>query len=452
MPKVYKDMNVYDAAINRYDIVLNEFDNYYVSVSGGKDSSIMLQLMAQEARKFGKKFSVLYIDLEAQYQATIEHINALIDATKDVVKNWYWCALPLSLRNAVSAIQPKWICWDKKDREKWVREYPTKRKDVNLITEDSLPNGWNWFFRGMEFEEFILWFAKWFNETHGGKTAAGIGIRSDESLNRFRTIISEKKEKYKNYSWTTRVHCKSEVLDCWNFFPLYDWRTEDDWTAVAKLDLLFNPIYELMYKNGVSIHEQRLCQPYGDDQRKGLNQYRVLEPETWEKVLNRVEGVNFGNIYCRTSLLGNIKSEKPNNLTWEQYAVFLLESIGMYAPEVRDHYYTKIKTFLQWYEKNGVSIDQIPDEADRKMESAKKAASWRRIARAIEKNDFWMSRLSFGETKKDVQQLFELKKKYRNIIRPQDTDSKKLRKVAERLEEEFHEDNSENDEQGQRIL
>lgn len=434
MPKIYKDINVYDAAINRYDTVLSEFDNYYVSVSGGKDSSIMLQLMAQEARKYGKKFSVLYIDLEAQYQATIGHINALIDATKDVVENWYWCALPLSLRNAVSAIQPKWICWDKKDKKKWVREYPTKREDIVLVTEDSLPAGWDWFFRGMEFEEFILWFAKWFNETHGGKTAAGIGIRSDESLNRFRTIVSDKKERYKNYSWTTRVHCKSKVLNCWNFFPLYDWRTEDDWTAVAKLNLIFNPIYELMYKNGLSIYEQRLCQPYGDDQRKGLDQYRTLEPETWEKVLNRVEGVNFGNIYCRTSLLGNIKSEKPDNLTWEQYAVFLLESIGMYVPEVRDHYHTKIKTFLQWYKKEGISPDQIPDETDKKLESAKKAASWRRIARAIEKNDFWMSRLSFGETKKDVQRLFELKKKYHNIIRPQDTDSKKLKRVAEQLE------------------
>ena len=440
MPKIYKDIDVYRAAIERFNIVLKEFDNYYVSVSGGKDSSIMLQLMAQEARKCGKKFSVLYIDLEAQYQATISHINELVDITKDVVDIWYWCALPLSLRNAVSAIQPKWICWDKNDRDKWVRDYPAQGENVLLITEDSLLNEWNWFFKGMEFEEFILWFAKWFNESHGGRTAAGIGIRCDESLNRFRTIVSEKKERFNDYPWTTRVHCKSELLNCWNFYPIYDWRTEDDWTAVAKLDLAFNQIYELMYKNGLSIYEQRLCQPYGDDQRKGLDQFRTLEPETWEKVLSRVEGVNFGNIYCRTSLLGNIKSEKPESLTWEQYAVFLLESIGIYAPEVRDHYYVKIKTFLQWYEKEGVDVMQIPDEADKKLESAKKVASWRRIARAIEKNDFWMSRLSFGETKKDVQRLFELKKKYHNIIRPSDTDSKKLKRVAEKLEEYEKED------------
>ena len=61
MAKIYKDKNVYDAAIERYQTVFREFDNYYVSVSGGKDSSIMLQLMAQEARRAGKRFSVLYI-------------------------------------------------------------------------------------------------------------------------------------------------------------------------------------------------------------------------------------------------------------------------------------------------------------------------------------------------------------------------------------------------------
>lgn len=433
MGKIYTDKDVYSAALDRYDAVLREFDNYYISVSGGKDSSIMLQLMAQQARKAGKKFSVIYIDLEAQYASTIDHINELIDVTSDVVDRWYWCALPLSLRNAVSALSPKWICWDKKEKNKWVRDFPTKREDVDLITEDSLPDGWSWFFRGMEFEEFILWFAKWFNELNGGKSAAGIGIRTDESLNRFRTIISDSKERYKDYPWTTRVHLKSKALNCWNFFPLYDWRTEDDWTAVAKFDLRFNRIYELMYKNGVSIYEQRLCQPYGDDQRKGLDQFRTLEPESWERVLRRVEGVNFGNIYCRTSLLGNIKSEKPGGMSWEQYAVFLLESIGIYAPEVRDHYYHKIKTFLSWYEKEGVHPEDIPDEADKKLEASKKSASWRRIARAIEKNDFWMSRLSFGETKKDVERLFALKKKYRNIIRPEDTDSKRLKLVAEKL-------------------
>lgn len=412
MPKVYNDKNVLEAAWERYDIIFSNFENVYFSISGGKDSSVMLQLAARKAREHGRKFDVLFIDLEAQYKATIKHVEELLfRECRDVIRQTYWVCLPLSLRNAVSILQPKWTCWDKKDKDKWVRDMPPYDCVIN---EDNCP--WDWFRYQMEFEEFIVLFAEWYSQQHG-LSACGIAIRSDESLNRFRTIISDAKEPYKNYPWTTRVKVNQKPVDCYNFFPLYDWRTEDIWGAVSKLDLKFNYIYELMYKNGLSIHEQRLCQPYGDDQRNGLDQFRALEPETWEKVLNRVNGVNFGNIYARTSLLGNIKTEKPEHMTWEQYTVFLLESIRLYAPELEEHYYRKIKTFLGWWEKNnGITVDKIPDFADKEDEASHKIPSWRRIARAIEKNDFWMKRLSFSATKSDVERLNQLKEKYRRII------------------------------------
>jgi predicted phosphoadenosine phosphosulfate sulfurtransferase len=198
---------------------------------------------------------------------------------------------------------------------------------------------------------------------------------------------------------------------------LYDWRCEDIWGAVSKLNLNMNEIYELMYKNGLSIYEQRLCQPYGDDQRNGLDQFKALEPETWEKVLNRVNGVNFGNIYCRTTLLGNLTSEKPDHMTWEQYTVFLLESIRIYAPELEEHYYRKIKTFFAWWEKHrNVKMSDVVDAGEKKLESDTKIPSWRRVARALEKNDFWMKRLSFSATKSDVERLNSLKEKYKKIV------------------------------------
>ncbi len=435
MPKLYGTKNVLEAAFERYEIVFQNFDHVYLSVSGGKDSSIMLQLAAMVARKMNRKLDVLYIDLEAQYAATIAHIEELREDTKDVVENFFWVALPISLRNAVSVIQPKWLCWGKEDKKKWVRPMP---KHDCVINEDNyLDHGWDWFRPGTEFEMFIIDFANWYGNTHPGLNAAGIGIRSDESFNRFRTIITEKKTRFKNYGWTTQVQVGGKPINVFNFYPLYDWRTEDDWGAVAKLNLKYNHIYELMYKNGLSIHEQRLCQPYGDDQRGSLDQFRYLEPETWEKVLNRVHGVNFGNIYARSSLLGNIKSEKPEGMSWQQYAIWLLETIGLYAPELRDHYYRKIKRFFYWWDrKYGIPISQVQDSADTKIESAHRAPTWRRIARALEKNDFWMSRLSFSETKGDVERLFELKKKYRNIIYAKDTDQKHLRQVAELLERE----------------
>lgn len=419
MPKIYNGKDVYTAAMERFEFIYNNFDNYYFSVSGGKDSSIMLQLAAKKAREMNVKISVLYIDLEAQYQATIDHIYDLIEEVSDVLDTWYWIAMPLALRNAVSIIQPKWICWNKKEKDRWVREMPDNKWVIN---EKNYPKEWTWFYKGMEFEEFILFFAEWFNKKKGGITACSVGIRTAESLNRFRTITNTKKEKFKDKNWTTRFHLKNNPLNVYNIFPLYDWKTEDDWTAVFRLNLKYNQIYEQMYKNGLSIYEQRLCQPYGDDQKNGLNQFKALEYGTWEKVLNRVHGVNFGNIYCRTSVLGFMKTEKPEGMSWQQYTVFLLESLGLYVPELRDHYYIKIKGFLKWYEKKaGITPDNIKDEEDKRLENLRRVASWRRIARAIERNDFWMKRLSFSQSKTDAKKLVELQKKYKNIIDSNDS-------------------------------
>jgi len=411
MSKMYLNKDVLSAALERLEIAFNSFDYIYFSVSGGKDSSVMVQLAMEVARKLNKKFDILFIDLEAQYKATITHIEELKEVTADVVNRFYWVTLPISLRNASSIIQPKWICWNEEDKDKWVRDMPP-----DTINEKTC--AWGWFRKGMEFEEFVVDFSTWYQEVHAGPVGVGIGIRSDESLARLTTILSNKKVKYRDYGWTTKLRISHNCwIDVYNFYPIYDWKTQDIWTAVSTLDLCFNEIYELMYKNGVSIHQQRLCQPYGDNQRNSLDQFKVLEHETWEKVLNRVHGVNFANIYARTSLLGNLKSEKPTGMTWQQYTVWLLETIGLHTPELEEHYFKKIETFIKWYdEKEGLNVENYPDEADSRLETRKKVASWRRIAKALERNDFWMTRLSFGQSKSDTKKFFEMEKKYEKII------------------------------------
>ncbi len=397
--KKYQDTNVYEEAMKRYDILFEQLDHCYISVSGGKDSSVMLQLAAKKAREHHKKISVLYIDLEAQYKATIHHIEELITEVSDVLETWYWIALPLSLRNAVSVLQPKWICWEKAAKEIWARPMPN---NPYVIHEDNIGEGWSWYQKGMEFEDFVLHFAKWYQKERGGSVAVCIGIRSDESINRFRTIVSQTKRRLKQYGWTTQVKIKGEYAPIYYAYPLYDWRVEDIWIAVAKYHLKYNDIYELMYKDGIPIYEQRLCQPYGDDQRKGLNQFRALEPETWEKVLQRVNGVNFGNIYCKTALTGNGETAKPDALTWEQYAVFLLESLGEYAPELQKHYVAKVRSYLE--KLKGDNVEQS------------NPIVWKKIAKAIEKNDLSMRGLTKIETEKESQKQQDKKKKYAALI------------------------------------
>ena len=409
MPKIYLEKNVLDAAFERLEIIFNNFDNVYFSVSAGKDSSVMVQLANIVAKRLNKKFDVLYIDLEGQYQSTINHLYELKKLSQ--IRDFYHIALPLALRNAISVLQPKWICWEEESKDLWIRDMP--KDSINI---HNCP--FEWFRKGEEFEEFIFQFASWYQEKYGGLVACGIGIRTDESLNRFRTLTFQNhKETFKNYNWTTKVKYSTQILDVYNFYPIYDFRVEDIWGAVSKFDLTYNKIYDLMYKNGVPLKEQRVCQPYGDDQRKGLDQFKALEYETWAKVLNRVNGVNFGNIYCRTSALGDLKTSKPSFMTWQEYTVFLLESIGIYNRDLMMNYYRKIKKFMIWHRKKyHIDFDQIPDECSRQLENRKKVISWRRIARAIEKNDFYLKRLSFSQTKTEESELRELAHKWDNLL------------------------------------
>ncbi len=120
-------------------------------------------------------------------------------------------------------------------------------------------------------------------------------------------------------------------------------------------------------------------------------------------------------------------------MSWQEYSVFLLESIGIYNRDLMLHYYRKIKKFMIWYKnKFNTDIKDIPDIAPPKLENQKKAISWRRIARALEKNDFYLRRLSFAQTKNDDKELMNLIHKWDNLLNKKTkTDDKILQKIIE---------------------
>lgn len=397
--KRYLDKNVYEAAVERYDYIYENFERVCVSFSNGKDSGVLLNLAIEAARRHGKlPVHALYIDMEAQYSHAIEFTYRMF--SREEVTGW-WVCLPIHLRNAVSQIMPYWVCWDLEKREAWVREYPD---NPHVVTDE----GYFPFFKhGMEFEEFVPEFARWFSQEK--KTACCVGIRSDESLNRFRTIASTSKITLDGKQWTTKLFPDDDESQIYNCYPIYDWRCEDIWRANGKFGWDYNKIYDIMHLAGVSIYKQRLCQPYGDDQRQGLYLFKLLEPETWAKVVNRVEGANFGNRYTETdrTTLGNYKVNLPPGHTYESYAKFLLSTMPPYLAE---HYQAKIDKFIAWWEKEGVKI--IPDYDDPKMEAKKKVPSWRRICKVLLKNDYWCKGLSFSQTKRELEKQVAMITRY----------------------------------------
>jgi predicted phosphoadenosine phosphosulfate sulfurtransferase len=379
--KRYLGMDVLTAAERRIARVFDDFPNVYVSFSGGKDSGVMLELVAAEARRRGRRIGVLFVDLEAQYRLTIDYIEQTLERHADVA-DVYWVALPLNLRNAVSQFEPQWMCWDPDREADWVREPPEQA----IVDEAFFP----FFRRRMEFEEFVPEFGKWYAEQRSDNprlTACFVGIRTGESLNRWRTIASRKKRTHEGLQWTTWIGGT-----VYNAYPLYDWVTEDIWRYYGKSRVPYNRLYDRMHQAGLSVHQARICQPYGDDQRKGLWLYHVIEPETWSRVVARVNGANAGALYAKETgnILGRIKITKPEDLTWEQFAIRLLESMPATTAE---HYRDKITMFLHWYEMRGYPGGIIPDEGPA---NDRTQPSWTRIVKMLLKNDYWAKGLSFS--------------------------------------------------------
>jgi predicted phosphoadenosine phosphosulfate sulfurtransferase len=402
--KRYVDRNVLDAAQERINWTFDTFPRIYLSGPSGKDSGVMMHLVCLEARRRGRKVGVLYIDLEAQYECTIANVREMFSLYADVIDP-HWVALPLHLRNAVSMLAPYWICWDPEARERWVRQAPAEATtDGSRYPFFVPPSGEGESRTAQEFEEFVEHFGHWYG--NGVATACLVGIRSDESLNRWRAIAKRRKSRLEGKPWTA---WKGGRLT--NIYPIYDWRTEDIWTYYGRSGLPHNPLYDAMYKAGLSIHQMRICQPYGDDQRRGLAMWHVIEPDTWAKVVARVSGARYGALYAgkRGNVLGNGKITLPkSHATWESYVRFLLDSLPGHEKE---HYENKIAVFREWWRKHHGM--EFVDEAPADVEADRKAPTWRRVAKTILLNDRMCRRLGFSQ-QKSSDSAFD---KYRKLMR-----------------------------------
>lgn len=401
--KQYQDMDVLTASRNRISEVFNNFDRIYLAFSGGKDSSVMFHLVMEQAIARNRRVAVMFIDFEAQYSETIRHAKEMFQLYADYIEP-HWICIPMLLRNAVTNFEPRWTCWDETKKDIWVRQKPSFAK-----TEKDYPFA----IPGMEFEEFIVLFGEWYGQ--GEKTAGFIGIRAQESLHRYCAVATwaKKDSMFNNHKWTTKI-----VAETYNIYPIYDWLTEDIWRFHAKYkDKAHNAIYDRMQMAGVPFKHQRLCQPFGDDQRKGLWLYHILEPETWFRLIARVNGANSGALY--TEETGNIngvnKITKPAHHTWRSFCNMLLSTLPV---RERKHYEIRFKKFIHGWNDRGYTT--IPEEAPPELEAKCWAPSWRRMCRVLLRNDHWCKGLGQTQPKSEAYGRYLEIKKSRGIVSKHD--------------------------------
>lgn len=439
MQRIYLKNNVYEALLERLHFVFKEFPVIYTSFSGGKDSGLLLNILLDFRDKYypEREIGVFHQDFEAQYGATTEYVESIfseLEKRKNV--RLYWVCLPMATRTALSSYEMYWYPWDDKKEDSWVRPMPRHDYVINLDN-----NPMTTYHYRMHQEDLAKQFGRWYRQLSGDKkTVCLLGIRADESLQRYSGFVN-KKYGYKNKCWITK-----QFKDMWAASPLYDWSVEDIWHAYYKFGYRYNYLYDLYYKAGLSPAQMRVASPFQDYAKDTLNLYRVIDPTVWVKLLGRVKGANFANIYGKTKAVGYRNVTLPEGHTWKSYTQFLLATLPV---RLRNNYISKFnKSIFFWHntgggleeetikeleekgyniERNGVSnytifknsriifLGKIPDHTDDIL-STKDIPSWKRMCFCILKNDHICRFMGFGLTREQQRVVDAIKQKYKTSL------------------------------------
>lgn len=432
MKRVAKDMNVYDAANERIDFIFKNFKRIYISFSGGKDSGVMLNLVIDYMRKnnITEKVGLMTLDNEANYEHSLTFMHSIIQKNLDIL-DVHWCCLPITLPCTVSHYAVDWQCWGENDKDRWIRPMSNEEYIVNLHNHK-----YPFFRENMNYDEFWDSFGEWYAQ--GESCACLIGIRTAESLNRFRAIMNERKETLHGKNWT-----KKNGQFVYNCYPIYDWRTEDIWTANAKFDWEYNGLYDVFYKAGVPVSKMRVASPFMSESKSSLGLYRVIDGHTWAKLCARVQGANFVATYGKQ--LGYRSFKLPANHTWKSFVKFLLDTLpkevgenfkrrfiqsisfwartgrGLKAETIQELHEAGIDYTINGKTAHGnktldrVRIHRVPDHLDMLSCHNGEVTSWKRFAITILKNDHTCKYLGLAPTKEQMERQRKITAKYRKL-------------------------------------
>ena len=436
MLREYEECDVYESFQQRLKLIFEEFDNIYISFSGGKDSGLLLNLVLDYKKKHypHRKIGVFHQDFEAQYTVTTEYIERTFERIKEEA-DIYWVCLPMATRTALSSYEMYWYPWDDTRREAWVRPMPDKDYVINLEN-----NPISTYRYRMHQEDLAKQFGRWYRTEHGmGRTVCLLGMRAEESLQRYSGFLN-KKYGYKGECWISK-----QFKDMWCASPIYDWSLSDVWHANYLFGYDYNRLYDLYYMAGLKVSQMRVASPFNDYSKDSLNLYRVIDPEIWVKLVGRVRGANFACIYGRTRAMGYRNVTLPEGHTWESYTRFLLDTL---PKRLRNNYAKKFNTsIIFWHNtgggldedtiqelidhgyqvrRNGVSnytlnrksriifVGKIPDHTD-DIKTTKDVPSWKRMCFCILKNDHNCRFMGFGMSRQQQKYVDAIRRKYQAV-------------------------------------
>lgn len=303
---VVPNYNVYEAALDRIRWLFDEFDNKVsVSNSGGKDSTVVVELAAIVAKeKDALPLRVMWLDQECEFQATVDYQRYLMYERDDIDFHWY--QVPFYMENATDLANRYTHIWG--PDEEWVREKEPDSIKENVYGQD----------------EFYDLLAAITSMDWDGCVIDG--LRGEESPARRLTTTSAAM-----YKWCTWVgvdagpqFVNDPSMHRFRFHPVYDWKVTDVWKAIYDHDWRYNEHYDQMFHRGVPTKSMRVSNYHHEQALTSLNWLQEIEPETWEAATRRLEGI---------STYGHLQGDQyPKELpymfaSWEEYMYYLIDNL-----------------------------------------------------------------------------------------------------------------------------
>lgn len=307
--------NVLEATQKRISYLFDHYDNISLSFSGGKDSTALFHLINEEAKKRDRKFILYFQDQEAEYQGTIDFVEWAMSQPNVIP---YWYQVPIFMTNAAS--QQQLFLWAWGEGENWVRE---KNKIAIQSIDKKYPK---------RFHKFNLWVGQELRKEYKNLVQI-IGLRAEESPDRHFVMFGENSELF----WLRRKNKPHRA------YPLIDWRYTDVWKYIVDNGFKYNRIYDKMYMLGGNLKFFRVSNLVHEKAFRCLTDLQELEPETYEKLEQRLHGVHTAAIYGKENLVYSIKTLPESFKSWKEYKEFLLESIHPDLKKIFEYQWTRLK-------------------------------------------------------------------------------------------------------------
>lgn len=310
--QTYVGKTVLEAARERIAFVFDQFESIHVSISGGKDSTVLAHLALEEAKRRGRRIGIFFFDEEVVYQATVDQVEYIMErmAPENVVP--LWLQVEFYLTNAVSLTETRFVPWEAGKSHFWLRpkkSYAMKfapwDRSREIVTDKAM---------GLDFYDVLENFERCYSNT-----AFLVALRGAEAPNRWRAVVKNPVSiGGEHVYWATQKGANVAM------YPLYDWNFHDVWRYIWDEQLPYHPIYDMQMRKGYAINEMRISSLIHERSFKAIVDLPEFEPATYDRLVKRAGGIALAQETGKNAKLFKARKLPKNFRSWRAYRDFLL--------------------------------------------------------------------------------------------------------------------------------